>query len=231
MANTESCITSSSIKQLFYYNRQRGSLVFDTTGKTIDMLLAENDLEYELPKTFDLMLSLNSLIKSFTNINIDEYYTKEEILRHSKEFLYKLTAYTTQPLTTSDDVKSIFVYYNNINLFKTKNPIIGEVKADLCPYEHPYFYIRASGYNVLDRPISIIENVDYKRSAFEYTPHIEGMGFHTNQPPKEFDKKDAPRTLIEVKDNFVFDIQQSRNRNKSIQDFLNQNPNAPKVNI
>lgn len=230
-ANTESCITSSSIKQLFYYNRQRGSLVFDTTGKTIDMLLAENDLEYELPKTFDLMLSLNSLIKSFTNINIDEYYTKEEVLRHSKEFLYKLTAYTTQPLTTSDDVKSIFVYYNNINLFKTKNPIIGEVKADLCPYEHPYFYIRASGYNVLDRPISIIENVDYKRSAFEYTPHIEGMGFHTNQPPKEFDKKDPPRTLIEVKDNFVFDIQQSRNRNKSIQDFLNQNPNAPKVNI
>lgn len=233
-SNVESCITSSSIKQLFYYNRQQGKLEFSTEGKTIDELLADNDLVYELPSTFDLMLSLNSLIKAFTNINIDEYYTKEEILRNSKEFICKLTAYTTQPLTTSDMTKSIFVYYNNINLFKTKNPIIGEIKGDVCQYEHPFFYIRASGYNVLDRPIKIIENVDYKRSAFEYLPHIEGIGYHTTEPMKEFKKEDSPRTLIEVKDNFVFDIQQSRHKptktkNKALEDFLNQDTKKPNI--
>ena len=233
--NTESCITSSSIKQLFYYNRQRGEYVISKTGKTIDELLADNDLVYELPKTFDLMLSLNSLIKAFTNINIDEYYTKEEILNNSKEFISKLTAYTTQALTTTDMTKSIFVYYNNLNIFKTKNPIIGEIKADVCQYEHPFFHLRSKGYNVLDNPIMIVENVDYKRSAFEHLPHIEGMGYHTTTVDTDFSREDPPRTLVEVKPDFVYDIQQSKYKPQTdiaavtLEDFLNQEPNKPKI--
>lgn len=213
-ANSESCIISSNIKQLYYLNMQRGQTKLidkddPITGLTINELLAKNKLEYELSNTFDLMLSLNGLVKTFTGYNISEYYTKDEILVNAKELLSKLTAYTTQILTTSDDIRSLQLYYNNIAPFQTKHPIIGDITGKLCPYEHNYFKIKTYGYNVMDNPVFIIENVDWKQSAYERVPAISGIGALDNTPEKPFDKNEPPRTILDVKDNFVFDITKS----------------------
>lgn len=213
-SNSESCIVSSNIKQLFYYNMQRGYLKLTDDkdpidGLTIDELLVKENLTYDIPSTFDLILSLNGLVKTFTGYNIDEYYTKDEIVYNAKEFLSKLTAYTTQILTTSDETRSIFLYYNNVNPFRTNNPIIGDIKAKLCPYEHNHLHLKTQGWNVADNPILITENIDWKQSAFERLPAFTGIGAFDNVPEVKFTRNDPPRTTVEVKDQFVFDASKS----------------------
>lgn len=215
-ANSESCIVSCNIKQLYYLNMQRGytRLIPEDSpinGYKIDELLSKNGIIYDLPTTYDLMLSLNGLVKTFTGYNIDEYYTKDEIIRNAKEFLSKLTAYTTQILTTSDTTRSVYLYYNNISPFRTKHPIIGEIKAKLCPYEHNFFNLKVTGWNVVDDPITIIENVDCKQSAYERIPPIEGIGGVTNAPLPEFDRQDPPRTVAEIKPQFTFNATKGSN--------------------
>lgn len=213
-SNSESCIVSSNIKQLFYYNMQRGYLRLTEDkdpidGLTIDELLLKENLTYDIPSTFDLILSLNGLVKTFTGYNIDEYYTKDEIVYNAKEFLSKLTAYTTQILTTSDETRSIFLYYNNIAPFRTKHPIIGDIKAKLSPYEHNHLHLKTQGWNVVDNPILITENIDWKQSAFERLPAFKGIGAFDNAPEAKFKRNDPPRTTVEVKDQFVFDASKS----------------------
>lgn len=208
-ANSESCVVSSNIKQLYYINMRRDSvrLIKDNdpiSGLTIDELLLREGFTYNIPDTFDPMVSLNSLVKAFTGFNIDDYYTKAEILAAAKDFVKKTTAYTTQVTSTSDDIKSIYIYYNNLAPFRTKNPIIGNIKAKFDPYEHNYFELSAFGYNILDEPVMMIENFDWKQSNFERTPAMSGIGAVTNVELPIFNKDDAPRTIAEIKDIYVY---------------------------
>lgn len=208
-ANSESCVVSSNIKQLYYINMRRDSvrLIKDNdpiSGLTIDELLLREGFTYNIPDTFDPMVSLNSLVKAFTGFNIDDYYTKAEILAAAKDFVKKMTAYTTQVTSTSDDIKSIYIYYNNLAPFRTKNPIIGNIKAKFDPYEHNYFELSAFGYNILDEPVMMIENFDWKQSNFERTPAMSGIGAVTNVELPIFNKDDAPRTISEIKDIYVY---------------------------
>lgn len=208
-ANSESCVVSSNIKQLYYINMRRDSvrLIKDNdpiSGLTIDELLLREGFTYNIPDTFDPMVSLNSLVKAFTGFNIDDYYTKAEILAAAKDFVKKMTAYTTQVTSTSDDIKSIYIYYNNLAPFRTKNPIIGNIKAKFDPYEHNYFELSAFGYNILDEPVMMIENFDWKQSNFERTPSMSGIGAVTNVELPIFNKDDAPRTIAEIKDIYVY---------------------------
>lgn len=184
-ANSEGIIQQAAIKQLFYYTYQKGSLNFDNYvkpkdrnigGYTIDHLLKMEGIKYEIKDTFNIMESLNDLVKTVWGINIDWYYTRDEILSKCKSFLGKMTAYTTQVISSSGDVKSNYVYYNTLNVFKAKNAIVGDIKGRFCSLEHEFVRSKAIGHNIIDDPIKVIENYDKKRSNYEIIPMESGIG-------------------------------------------------------
>lgn len=207
-SNSESTSTSATIKYIFNKALLQDEWYFvpgdkRVSGMKIDDILAMHSIAYELTSTHNLMLSLDALIYTFTGIHIDDMYTKQEILEHSKAFLNKLTSYTTQVLTTSDEIGSIYLYYNNTGIFKTKRPIIGEFNASFHALEHEFPEINVIGLNVIDDPIVLVENMDGKESNFLRIPPTNGIGVLDNDD-KKFSMEDSPNTLIQLRDEYVY---------------------------
>lgn len=207
-SNSESISTSAGIKFMFNKALLQDEWYFvpgdkRVSGMLIDDILATHGISYTLTSTHDLMSSLDALVHTFTGIHVDDMYTKEEMLAHSKAFINKLTSYTTQVLTTSDEIGSIYLYYNNTGIFKTKRPIIGEFNASFHALEHEFSEIKIIGLNVIDDPIVLVENMDGKESNFLRIPPTNGIGVLDNDD-KKFSMEDSPNTLIQLRDEYVY---------------------------
>lgn len=215
-ANSSSFTTSGTLKYVFSLLLQDDEWLFVPedeviNGVEIDTLLAREGIEYELPDTYNFLNSLNELVKVFTGFNIASYFTKSNILTKVKEFLNKVTSYTTQTLADSEDVRSIQLFYNNIYPMKTKYPIIGGVKGDLHGLEHNRSRISSIGINVIENPVIVHEVNDYRQSAFLTDKVVRGYGLIAKDIIEENvgEVPDAP--MVEIKDGYTFDLTKSDN--------------------
>lgn len=206
-ANSESSIVSASIKQLFRYNVQEGEfkLTDDEDGKTIDQLIADEGLSFEVTESYSPSTALNALVNAFTAFDTEEYYAKEELVNSCIDVLNKLTAYTTQVITTSDTISSLYLYYNNTGIWRSRYGVVGDVNFDFHPVEHEFFRIDVKGRNVIEDPVVVLVNNDKAQAGYEKVPPTEGYGYYENQPDV-FSKIDPPRAVVEVSEIFDFDL-------------------------
>lgn len=205
-ANSESPIVSASIKQLFKFNVQEGEfkLTDNEDGESIDDLIAAEDLKFEISDTYSPSNALNALVNAFTGFDTEEYYAKEELVNSCIDILNKLTAYTTQVITTSDTISSLYLYYNNTGIWRSKTGVVGDVTFDFHPLEHEFFKIDVRGRNVIEDPVVVLLNNDHAQAGYEKLPPAEGYGYHENLPDV-FSKSEAPRAIAEVSEIFNFD--------------------------
>ncbi|MGE3591435.1 MAG: hypothetical protein AB7G52_02915 [Arcobacter sp.] len=162
-SNSENAIVSANIKQLFSNLLERDSYILTEIedGLTIDELLATEDVVYDITNNFDLELSIMGIIKTFTNITVDEYDTIKDIMKSFTNILNKLTSYTTQVVSAIDDESVISLFYNNTNNIRTKNGLISILESILTPLELNKLRIQAIANDFRDRILTFdIEEVN-----------------------------------------------------------------------
>ena len=151
-ANSESSIVSANFKLIMNLITQKGEYILtdDPEGKTIDELLEEHDMMYEITDTFDLQLSFSELIKLFTNIDINEYNIIKQISLGFRNLVNKLTSYSTQVLMSNTGENTLYVYYNNLNIFRSKLGIANITDGNTRPLEEQFVLIESMANNFSD---------------------------------------------------------------------------------
>lgn len=152
-SNAESSAVNANIKQLFSGMVLENTYDLTVNGLeyTIDELLALNNVTYTVTDSFDLGLSISTIIKTFTNITIDEYYGIKERMDSYTSILNKLTSYTIQVINANTDDDTIFAYYNTLNVLRTKGGLITVLDSDLEPLEPEYVKITSVGNDFRER--------------------------------------------------------------------------------
>lgn len=164
--NSESVATSSLIKQLFNYTLRQDKWVVSEKGETIDEILERHGVIYELTEDYDYRVGIENIILTFTGVYVDEYFYIKEMLNHTKSLINKLTSYTVQVLTDSKNEKSNPAFYNNIEAFKVRKGLIGEVEGELDPLQRNHVDIKAQGVNFEEQAKLIYIHEDEMQSAF-----------------------------------------------------------------
>lgn len=142
--NSGNDIVSTNIKQ--YLNRvtMNGKLKLSDTPKTIDELLAEHDVVYDVKNNYDVTASIRSLIEAFTLIKVDEYEEIRNKLVAYKNIVNKLTSYTIQVLDRPDDVNNESMIYNSTSRpFVSKKGLITPLSGITIPLEDVEFRVEA----------------------------------------------------------------------------------------
>lgn len=152
-ANSESSAVSANVKQVFNKLLVEDSydLTVNGTEYTIDELLALHDVSYTITDNFDLTLSITSIIKTFTNIMIDEYATIKERMISFTNILNKLTSYTLQVINVNNEDDTLFSYYNNHSVLRTEDGLILVLDATARGLEQEYVKIHAKGNDFRER--------------------------------------------------------------------------------
>lgn len=159
-ANANNSFVSSNLKLLANLITISGSAKLSEQPESIDNILANNNIVYEYTEEYDPSLSINAIISSFLNIQLDEYATIEEFNKGFKDIVTKLTAYTTQTLINSSDDDSINMYYNTPSLTNSKVGILSLDEAKFRALEENYAKLKVDAINFTDTTISNIINLD-----------------------------------------------------------------------
>lgn len=129
--NAESFITTSNIKHLIGLMSMNGSYELSTEGKTIDELLLEEKVIFNINSNTDILKTLKLLIKTFTGIKLDQ---DDELINNMQKYINiinKLTSYSVQAVNSNTLVKETLVYYNNTMSIKTKHGFIMTYGLDI----------------------------------------------------------------------------------------------------
>lgn len=214
-SNTESMMGSSNVKYLSNFMSRHGTmpLTDDPEGKTIDELLEERGIRYEITNKFDVITSLTTIIKLFTGVSIDEAAIIKEITSGFKVLVDRLTSYSSQILNTAEDDESIFLHYNNLNIFNSLYGVANITDTGLRGLEEDYVHIEALANNFSDDCKGYnLDNINIRTFTPPKKP-IFGMG--TIKDNKHMYNL-APRFTIEVNDADRYSI----NRTEYKQEFL-----------
>lgn len=122
--NCENFIVSANLKHLFNYITTEGELEISKEGKTIDELLALENVHFPVSNNTDIVKSIKLIIKTFTNIELDQDDKLIENIEHYITIIKKLTSYSVQAVNSNTLTKTIPIFYNNITTLKTKEGLI-----------------------------------------------------------------------------------------------------------
>lgn len=131
--NSQNTFVQTNLKWYFENLVEHGSYSFG--NKSINSILEENGIEFNITSSFDINSSIRALIKSFTGIEDRYFYIKDEIDAF-KKLLNKLTSYTTQVINNSNNIDNIkYLYNNNPNMILSKKGLMTIIEASGDPLE------------------------------------------------------------------------------------------------
>lgn len=122
--NSENFIVSANLKHLFDYITTDGELIISEEGKTIDELLALENIKFSVSKNTDIVKSIKLIIKTFTDIELDQDDKLIENIENYITIIKKLTSYSVQCVNSNTLTKDIPLFYNNVTTLKTKYGLI-----------------------------------------------------------------------------------------------------------
>ena len=135
MANLQNPTITGNIKLYGNMVEKEEFLYLSSEPKTIDELLSNFGIDYKLGKGYDLVLSIKSLIESFTTFKDDRDFYQEEAEMY-KKLLNKLTSYTIQPINQTNSDSSFNLYDNEPTVLVTENPLITLLETEVEPLEN-----------------------------------------------------------------------------------------------
>jgi len=151
-ANAENFIVSANLKVLMNRNivHEEYNLSPDGQPKTIDELLLLEDIEYDVPNTYDILKSISVLMEVFTGYQIDNTEEVKNVLNSYINILNKLTSYTTHSVVGADDAKTISIKYNNPSVLRTQSGLMMITEGGLFPLEDDYVEVSAKGNDFIN---------------------------------------------------------------------------------
>lgn len=140
MANAQNFLTTSNVKMAFLLMAKDGYLELSEDGQehTIDELLAQHGVEYNVDSNTDLVRTMSLLVETFTGVKLD---LEDELIANMNKYrtiLYKLTSYSLQALGAEGIDKEIVAYYNNPTMLKTEKGFVMTYGLDLRGLEPVY---------------------------------------------------------------------------------------------
>lgn len=142
-SNCGNTAVSANIKQYLSMVSKSGLLELSKTPKTIDQLLEEEDIKYDVKNNYNIYASIRELIYAFTKIRVDEYEEIRNKLIAYKNIINKLTSYTLQVLDRPEDVNNEYMVYGSTpKPYFTKNGLITPLSGDSLPFNDIAFDIR-----------------------------------------------------------------------------------------
>ena len=205
-SNSESIFTSANLKEINKSMTLTDEYVLttDTNGKTIDELLAESEIMFDVNNSFNLYKSLDSLIQAFTNMSMDSYKLIKQNLNSYVNILNKLTSYTLQTVPSGSAVDlPLNVYYNNTNILRSKKGVATVLDANLIPLEDGSdTRIYGIANNFTEK--YIVNSYDFPDvSTAILNKMVEGVGYiETN----EYKTNHEPVMIVDVQNEFIYDI-------------------------
>lgn len=196
-ANSENAVTSASMKALLYLITQRGTYTI-SDGQTIDDILDKEQCNVTISSGYNITSSITTLVNTFTGLNLNEFELTKNITENYKSLLEKLTAYTTQIMTQDAGEDAIHVYYNNINIFRSKIGIININESVFKPLEENYAKVSAVGINLMDTITGFVDNnIGIRTSELQHAKLFTGqVELYNNQLYSYI----APQFQVEVVD-------------------------------
>lgn len=131
--NSQNTFVQTNLKSYFERLVEHGH--YDFGNKSLNSMLKEEGIEFNITSSFDVNSSIRALIKSFTGIEDKYFYIKDEIDAF-KKLLNKLTSYTTQVINNSNNIDNIiYLYNNNPNAILSKKGLMTILKGEGDPLE------------------------------------------------------------------------------------------------
>lgn len=204
--NSESIFTSANLKEI---NKrmtipEEYLLTDDVDGKTVDELLLEHNIVFEINNTYNLYKSLDSLIEAFTKISMDSYKLIKQNMNSYINILNKLTSYTLQVIPTGSAVDvPLSIYYNNTNVIRSKKGVATVLDGNLYPYEDGSD-TRITGLANNFREIFTVDvdNTPIINTA-TFNKIVQGVGYID---PELYKPNHEPIMKVDVMDGFIYDI-------------------------
>lgn len=156
--NAENSMVSANIKTLLNLITDKGSYKLSDTNETIDDILDRLQCNINIKDGFDINASIRQLIKTFTGLEINEYSIIKNISDSYKTILQKLTAYTSQIITQDTGEDTIYLYYNNTNIFRSQYGVINILDAVFKSLDETYAKLKVISNNQIDKITTFIEN-------------------------------------------------------------------------
>lgn len=148
MANSQDFMLTTNIKRVFKAINKQGTLVLtdDVKGKTIDELLGEENIRYEVNQYVDPIMTIKKIITTFTGIELDQDDTVLNNFEAYKNILEKLTSYTLQTIGSGSASTDINAYYNNPTILTMKSGLAFAYGVDVKGLEENFCRLRAMSY-------------------------------------------------------------------------------------
>lgn len=162
MANSQNFLTTSNIKLAFKLLAKDGYLNLSEDGNayTIDELLAQHGITYNIDTNTDMLRTMSKLVETFTGIKLDLEDELVHNLNKYRTILKKLTSYSLQALGAEGIEKEIVAYYNNPTMLKTEKGFVMTYGLEVRGLEPVYAKLIA---NSNDYPDGIYVNkVNYR---------------------------------------------------------------------
>lgn len=156
-ANTEDTLIQMNIKHFNRLIAKADTYNFSNDGKayTIDQLLAKEGIDYVLPDNFNLSISLQGIVKTFTGVEIDILDKVKEKLANYEALVNKLTSYTVQVITSDNSTLPLYALYNHIGVIHSDNPLYRLIDGEFIPLEPDYVKIKAYSQTVIEDMYSL----------------------------------------------------------------------------
>lgn len=136
-SNSENAAVSGNLRMLLYSLVKQEKIKIHTykDPKTIDELLADQGVTFEVSGQYDYMASIKELLKNVLGITTDPNAKLEDLLNNLMQLFNKLTSYTLQIKGSIKNNENVYVFYNNLQPFITKKGIIklDETRFNLEP--------------------------------------------------------------------------------------------------
>lgn len=196
--NSQNTFVQTNLKWYFENLVEHGSYSFG--NRSINAILEENGIEFNITSSFDINSSIRALIKSFTGIEDRYFYIKDEIDAF-KKLLNRLTSYTTQVINNSNNIDNmLYLYNNNPTLLISKKGLMTILKASGDPLEK----LDATLESYLD------DYKGYVTTQFNIKPaNVDVMDKISGRMVKYLDNsinRNIPVNIISVRDVVDYDI-------------------------
>lgn len=124
--NSENSAVSGNLRMLIYLLSKESKIKIHSYQDplTIDELLTEVGIGFDVEGEYDYMASIKELLKTVLGVTTDPNSKLEDLLKNLTQLFTKLTSYTLQIKGDITSDENVYVFYNNIQPFFTNKGII-----------------------------------------------------------------------------------------------------------
>lgn len=165
---------------------------------TIDGLLNNLGLNFDIEENYDIYSSIKELFLTFTGINISVYEELDNDTDNYIQILNKLTSYTLQIIKSVDDMNSLYSTYTSDSVFDGSNGLITVIKArTIDPLERLHYVTQGSGNNFVENTKVVNFNIPPTIELYSGVTNIITLPVVNSGESSVF-SYDNPDTVLEL---------------------------------